>query len=210
MSSKERYPIWPSHEAFYIHSMLFNTSSAMQACMKAIKYIEAISEGKVGEQEIKDELLDNLHSLINHSGAIARYFFPSRDSPSKSKSGQKNIHKNRAEDLKSIFQIDETSPLADKRLRNAIEHFDERLDLYLENGIVGHIFPSLILFEPENTDIPHHIFRAFYLKEGIFQILGEQYYVQSIVDEISRIHHMLVDFDKSGSTFSRRNPNKIQ
>src|SRR3546814_2786138 len=88
-----------------------------------------------------------------------------------------------------------------RALRNSIEHFDERLDLYLQDGIVGYIFPSLILPEPEDSDVPHHIFRAYYLKEGIFQVLGERYEIQPIVDEVARIHDLLVKFDRNGGVF---------
>ncbi len=50
--------------------------------------------------------------------------------------GVKALHKNRAEFLRQIFDVTESSPLYDKKLRNALEHFDERLDMYLEGGIV--------------------------------------------------------------------------
>ena len=193
--------IWTPHQAFYIQSMLFNTSFALQAFAEAAIYIRAISQGELDPGEAKDDLLDRLHGGINHSGAVARYFFPSRDSPYKATGAQKEIHKKRAEYLRKIFNVDATSPLENRGLRNAIEHFDERLDLYLENGLTGNIFPSLILDEPRETDVPHHIFRAFYLTEGIFQILGERFRVQPIVDEMRRVHDMLLEFDQSGGVF---------
>ena len=111
------------------------------------------------------------------------------------------MHKNRGEYLREKFEVGDNSPLENRDLRNSIEHFDERLDIYLEDGIVGHIFPSLILDEPEETDVPHHIFRAYYLKEGIFQVLGERYKIQPIVEEIGRVHDLLVKFDSNGGVF---------
>lgn len=114
---------------------------------------------------------------------------------------KKNIHQQRTTYLCRAFGIDEQSPLYDKKLRNAIEHFDERLDIYLESGIVGHIFPSLILDKPEDTKVPHHIFRAYYLNDGIYQVLGERHYVQPILDEMIRIHNLLAKFDENGSVF---------
>lgn len=190
--------IWPPYHAFYIQSMLFNTSSALQACDKASNYIIAISKGELDPQDIKDELLDCLQNFINHSGAIARYFFPSLIG---GKGSIRNLHKNRAEYLSNIFGVDQNSPLHDKKLRNAIEHFDERLDKYLESGIVGHIFPSLILNKPEETDVPHHIFRAYYLNDGIYQILDERHQVQPILDEMVRVHDLLINFESNGCTF---------
>lgn len=190
-----QFSIHAPYQVFYIQSMLFNTSSALQACGRASKYIEAISNDKIGPQDRKDELLDCLQNFINHSGAVARYFFPSFGGMKKDK---KDIHQKRADHLRRIFEVDETSPFHNKKLRDAIEHFDERLDRYLEEGIVGQIFPSLILNRPEETEVPHHIFRAYYLNEGIYQVLGERHHIQPILDEMVRVHDFLVKFDENG------------
>jgi hypothetical protein len=193
------FNIWTPYEVFYIQSMLFNTTSAWQSCNIAEKIISNISVGEINLQEKKDLLLDCLQNIINQSGAISRYFFPSRDG---AKGTKKNtIHKDRGKYLSSVFGVTDESPLMNRALRNSIEHFDERLDLYLQDGIVGYIFPSLILPEPQDSDVPHHIFRAYYFKEGIFQVLGERYEIQPIIDEIARIHDLLVKFDSNGGVF---------
>ena len=190
------FSIWTPHQAFYIQSMLFNTTSAFQSCSIAEKIIKKISDGEIDPQDKKDILLDCLQNIVNQSGAISRYFFPSRDGVKET--GQKTIHRDRGKYLSKVFDVKDDSPLMNRALRNSIEHFDERLDLYLQDGIVGYIFPSLILPEPEESDVPHHIFRAYYLKDGIFQVLGERYKIQPIVDEIARIHDLLVKFDGNG------------
>lgn len=196
---KHETSICPPYQVFYIQSMLFNTASARQAVDRAFKYIKAISKKELGPQDRKDELLDCLQNFINHSAAVARYFFPSMIGGK----GEKAIHKNRAEFLRQIFDVTESSPLHDKKLRNAIEHFDERLDMYLAGGIVGSIFPSLILDELEEEDVPHHIFRAYYLNHGIYQILGERHSIQPILDEVIRVHELLVTFDENGGVFRK-------
>jgi hypothetical protein len=195
----EAFSIWTPHEAFYIQSMLFNTTSAFQSCSIAEKIIQKISAGEIDPQEKKDILLDCLQNVVNQSGAISRYFFPSRDGVKGT--DKKTIHRDRGQYLSRVFDVKDDSPLMNRALRNSIEHFDERLDLYLQEGIVGYIFPSLILPEPEESDVPHHIFRAYYLKEGIFQVLGERYEIQPIVDEVARIHDLLVKFDGNGGVF---------
>ncbi|AHC66030.1 hypothetical protein [Pseudomonas aeruginosa] len=195
----EAFSIWTPHQAFYIQSMLFNTASAFQSCNIAEKIIQKISDGEIDPQEKKDILLDCLQNVVNQSGAISRYFFPSRDGVKGT--DKKTIHRDRGQYLSKVFGVKDDSPLMNRALRNSIEHFDERLDLYLQDGIVGYIFPSLILPEPEDSDMPHHIFRAYYLKEGIFQVLGERYEIQPIVDEMARIHDLLVKFDGNGGVF---------
>lgn len=192
---------WTPHQAFYIQSMLFNTTSAFQSCSIAEKIVQKISCGEIDPQVKKDILLDCLQNVVNQSGAISRYFFPSRDGP---KGGSdKKLHKDRGTYLREVFEVNESSPLVNRGLRNSIEHFDERLDLYLQGGMVGYIFPSLILPEPEDSEVPHHIFRAYYLKQGIFQILGERYEIQPIVNEVARIHDLLVKFDEHGGVFRK-------
>lgn len=195
----EAFSIWTPHEVFYIQSMLFNTTSAFQSCSIAEKIIEKISFGEIDPQEKKDLLLDCLQNVVNQSGAISRYFFPSRDGVKGT--DKKTIHRDRGRYLSKVFGVKDDSPLVNRALRNSIEHFDERLDLYLQEGVVGYIFPGLILPEPEGSDVPHHIFRAYYLKEGIFQVLGERYEIQPIVDEVARIHDLLVKFDGNGGVF---------
>jgi len=195
----EAFSIWAPHQAFYIQSMLFNTNSAFQSCRIAEKIIKKISDGEIDPQEKKDILLDCLQNVVNQAGAISRYFFPSRDGVKGA--DKKTIHRDRGQYLSKVFGVKDDSPLVNRALRNSIEHFDERLDLYLQDGIVGYIFPSLILPNPEDGDVPHHIFRAYYLKEGIFQVLGERYEIQPIVDEVARIHDLLVKFDGNGGVF---------
>ncbi|QXI45915.1 hypothetical protein HU763_014120 [Pseudomonas anuradhapurensis] len=195
----EAFSIRTPHQAFYIQSMLFNTASAFQSCNIAEKIIQTISDGEIDPQEKKDILLNCLQNVVNQSGAISRYFFPSRDGVKGT--DKKTIHRDRGQYLSKVFGVKDDSPLMNRALRNSIEHFDERLDLYLQDGIVGYIFPSLILPQPEDSDVPHHIFRAYYLKEGIFQVLGERYEIQPIVDEMARIHDLLVKFDGNGGVF---------
>ena len=194
------FSIWTPHQAFYIQSMLFNTTSAFQSCCVAEKIIKKISDGEIDPQEKTDIVLDCLQTVVNQSGAISRYFSPSRDGTKGT--DKKTIHKDRGQSLSKVFGVKDDSPLMNRALRNSIEHFDERLDLYLQEGIVGYIFPSLILPEPDDSDVAHHIFRAYYLKEGIFQVLGERYKIQPIVDEVARIHDLLVKFDGNGGVFS--------
>ncbi len=181
--NEETFSIWTPHQAFYIQSMLFNTTSALQSCNIAGKIIKMISDGEIDPQERRTYA----GLLAEHRQPVWIYIaiFFSVASWCEG-SGQKTIHSDRGHYLSKIFCVKDGSPLMNRGLRISIEHFDERLDLYLQGGIVGYIFPSLILPEPEDSDVPHHIFRAYYLKEGIFQVLGERYEIQPIVDEGSQ------------------------
>ncbi|OQW69120.1 MAG: hypothetical protein BVN34_06355 [Proteobacteria bacterium ST_bin12] len=193
----------PYQHAFYIQSMLFNTTSAIKSFRIALTILEKDESGEIKIQDYKERFLDELHNIINQSGAISRYFWPATASPRNATESQKNIHKIRGAFLKDVFDIKEGNPLENRALRNAVEHFDERLDLYLEQGIIGNIFPSLIMNEPDNSGVAHHIFRAYYLKDAIFQILGERFEIEPITDELIKIHAQLTKFDENGGNFSK-------
>ena len=99
--------------------------------------------------------------------------------------------KSRAEELRAAYNVKAESPLKDRDLRNQLEHFDEKLDDYLKEGIVGYILPEYVGPSLERNGVPGHLFRAYYLDEGVFEVLGKQYKVQPIADEVMRLHNLL-------------------
>lgn len=115
-------PISPPYEAFYIQSMLFNTSSAVRSILR----LEAAFDKLPARPTIEDVeqlptklILNELQNMIVHAGALSRYFWPVRAE-----------HKDRGKLLCNYFSMTEDSPLFNRDLRNAIEHFDERIDKY--------------------------------------------------------------------------------
>ncbi|KPY80183.1 Uncharacterized protein ALO94_03394 [Pseudomonas syringae pv. spinaceae] len=104
--------IWTPYEVFYIQSMLFNTTSAFQSCAIAENIIENILVGRIDPQEKKDLLLDCLQNVVNQSGAISRYFFPSRDGVKGADT--KTIHIDRGQYLSSVFGVKGDSPLMNR------------------------------------------------------------------------------------------------
>lgn len=198
---------FPHQHAFYIESMKFNTNSAIDSFNLANEILEKHSKGEIDIQQNQDLFLDALHNIVNQSGAISRYFWPAYDTPRNAANNQKNIHKNRGIYLREVFEIEEGNPLQNRALRNAVEHFDERLDLYLQNGIFGYIFPSLIMDAPDDSGVAHHIFRAYYLNDAIFQILGERFEIEPIIEELFKIHDKLTGYFERGNGFSKNSGN---
>jgi len=182
-------PIWPEHEAFYIQSMLFHTR---QACVSIDLVADLVgrlsSERKFGIAPDFDcsVALDHVQNIVIRAAAISRYFWPSRK------------HSNdRDTRLRSAFQINDDYVLRNRDLRDAAEHFDERLDTYLEGGIVGYIIPEW--FGPQlKKEVPTHYFRAYFINTGHLQILDQEFFVQPIVQEVIRVHNLLASFDENG------------
>lgn len=196
MSEPDKKEIWTPYQAFYIQSMLFNTEAVFRS-VSQVQALMAVTSQNNPEDPYSPlyggRFLNELQNIVLNAAALSRYFWPVR----------KNHHW-RGEQLREVFQIDENSALHSRDLRNAIEHFDEKLDTYLEGGIVGQILPEYIGPFSEPSGIPIHIFRGYYVDTGVFQLLDNQYEVQPIIDEVARIHQQLRKMDESGSVFLRK------
>lgn len=195
--SPEQSPktIWPPYQAFYIHSMLFNTESA-RSSIEAVNSVMHVVFENSPENPLAaipvHHVLDHLQNVTLQAAALSRYFWPVR-----------NAHEWRGTQLRAVFEVSDQSPLKSRDLRNAIEHFDEKLDKYLEEGIVGQIFPEYVGPFPESDGVPVHLFRAYYIDKGLFELLGHRYEMNPIAAEVIRIHAELKRMAKSGNTFRR-------
>lgn len=186
-------PIWPPHEAFYINSMLFNSTIAIRSILR----IQSILERLPRESSIDDierlptkPILNELQNIVLQSAAISRYFWPIRKG-----------HELRGDALRKAFSVKESSPLFSRDLRNALEHFDERLDKYLVSGIVGYVLPEYVGPKPADDDIPCHYFRAYYWDYGVFRILDQEFNMVPIITELQLIHNQLITMDEHGAMF---------
>jgi hypothetical protein len=73
--------IWPPLEVFYIHSMLFNSASAVRSIVRLENIFEKIPTQPANE--IIDKLptkliLNELQNMVTQAGALSRYFWPVR------------------------------------------------------------------------------------------------------------------------------------
>ncbi|HCH2798788.1 TPA: hypothetical protein NKT10_004606 [Vibrio parahaemolyticus] len=188
----ESWLIFPPYEAFYIESLLTHTVSAMESMEIVSNWIELMVADDVKALELpKPKLFDHLHNIALQAASVSRYLWPS-------KSGENSIHKKRALKLRQALEITDDSPLKNRKLRNQMEHFDERLDNYLAQDIVGEFIPAYVDFEPLNVDHPVHIFKAFYINRREFVLLGETHKMQPLCKELLRVQELLEQFSRTG------------
>lgn len=190
----------PPDEVFYIQSMLFSAESAMasiEAVAEVMEAIRGMTHAQVRETVDYRTLLNELQNIVLQAGALSRYFWPSRSLPQ---------HVARAELLRAKLGVKDDSPLRSRELRNAMEHFDERLDAYLGHGIVGHILPEYVGPRLKGDGVPSHIFRGFFVDEGVFSLLGEEFGLQPIVDELVRIYSNLEYSSENGGRLREAPP----
>lgn len=182
--------IWPPYEAFYINGMLFNAQSAFRSIVRISHAFENLPEAAMEkglDRLLTHNILNELQNIIVHGAALSRYFWPARKGH-----GERGVH------LRESLNIDESSPLFSRDLRNAIEHFDERLDRYLSDGIVGVVIPAYVGPKPSDDGVPGHLFRAFFTDVGIFRLLDSDHAMNPIVAEIIRIKELLETADENG------------
>jgi hypothetical protein len=187
----EQKKIWPPYEVFYIQSMLFNANAAAGSIGQVNALLHVVQENSPEDPVAAlpvHRFLEQLQNLIVHAAALSRYFWPVRDEQ----------HEWRGSQLREAFKIKDDSPLRSRELRNAIEHFDERLDKYVEGGLVGHIIPEHVGFALETGGVPVHHFRAYYVDTGVFELLGRRFDIQILAREVLRVRDELQRMNKDG------------
>lgn len=186
----EEIGIWTPYQAFYIESMLSITSSAIDSTEK----LKIIFDPNADLTNIhQDEILDWVQNIFTQAAALSRYFWTVKN--------KNKLHKKRSQYLRKVFNISENSPIKNRDLRNMIEHFDENLDVFVNQPVVGTIIPNHVGLEPEDNGVPYHVFRAFYYRIGVFEVLGQKFQLQPVVNEIYEIHRKLIDFVEAGFVF---------
>lgn len=185
-NSPAKPKIWYPHEAFYIESMLTITRTAMieQEMLKTI-----VRELKNGETKNQVLLIDLAQNIVNHAAAISRYLWPSNN---------KITHKRRGQRLREAFEIQESNPIKNKDVRNFVEHFDEKLDNYLNENFSGSFYPDFIGTKSDVEIEVYHFFRAFFIDEWKFHVLGKESELIPIINELIRMHHLLEKYRDLG------------
>lgn len=185
--------IHPPFEAFYIESMLWHTNSALDAVEIVGDWIQdVVNENEEALNLPKEKLFEQLQLIIQNAASLSKYIWPIRD---------KGIHKKRGIRIKKSLQMDDSSALKSKSLRDGIEHFDEKLDKYLRDNQVGEFIHQDVRAEIPVSEVPLHIFKGFYINSRCFVLLGKQYKMSPIIAEIERIHDLLIKCTQSGYRF---------
>lgn len=163
--------IQPMHHIFYTRAIGFAASKAVLAFDA---YRELLRQGKSAEL-----IIFELQEALSHCAAISRFLWPV---------GKSKLAAARGQTLRKSLRVSEESPLKSRTLRNAIEHFDERMDEYLLNDPVGIIFDLLIESSDLADDELGHVFRLVDPEKNILVLFGEKYEFSLIEDEVRRIH----------------------
>ncbi len=173
--------IFPPYKVFYIESIKINCEIAFNS----VEIVNQEIENHEKTNEINYNLvLGNIQNIILQAGNISKYFFPITKS---------EISLDRAKELREIFLIKNSNVLRNKKLRNAIEHLDEKMDVFFQTFKAGNFFPAYIGYEQENKENLNVFFRAYFLDSQRFVILNDSFKITPLMEELERIYDMIED-----------------
>ena len=143
--------ILPQYDAFYNLSVRYLAEQGKQAFDRYVGQVESGCS--------PDELIATVQTAVGHAAALSRYFWPSISRSEQGTAvGQLRIE--RGKRLRKTFTVTDESPLHRRPLRNAWEHFDERLDDYLLSVDAGVFIPTGLIGEHTVADDPiGHVFK---------------------------------------------------
>jgi hypothetical protein len=167
-------------EPFYVYSIHYSADRAIAAFER---FIEAASSPKPNAPLV----VASIHEALSHTAALSRFFWPSRD---------KGIHEARAKKLRHAFNVKGDSPLKDRALRDALEHFDERLDKFLLENEAGHFRPAPTIGNLSEITELDRLFKLVDLDRKAFVILNEVYFFEPIIVAASDIMMMAIRMAK--------------
>jgi hypothetical protein len=183
--------VFAPFEAFYIHSIIYSSSRALGAFERF--------DVSVALKDSDANKVSAIHEALGHAAALSRFFWPS-GTGAKTTKALKTLREARAAKLRAAFQMDETSPLRNRRLRDALEHFDEKLDRYLLEHDAGSFFPAAMVGDSVLAEDPSgHIFKLVDLRKQVFVILAQPYSFAAVRAEVVRVHELVIAMDKNGS-----------
>lgn len=175
--------VLPQFKAFYVHSILYAATQAE----KAFKRYELAVEGNHAPEIIFSEVQE----ALLHSAALSRFFWPA------GKGGP--LSDARGANLRKGFDLDDNSPLKDRQLRNAFEHFDEDLDRFLLENDVGCFFPSPMNAEHTLADEQlGNIFKLVDPAHNICVLLGRKFEFKPIRVEVNKVLNRAWKADDAG------------
>lgn len=193
----EQGGILPYCEALYIHSILYTANQCQQAFSR---YVDARSTALPPE-----DLIAAVQTAVGRAAVLSRYFWPSGTDGIYSDSDSR-LRKLRGERLRTSFQVTDRSPLCNRDLRNAWEHFDEKLDRFLLATTAGVFLPSGILGNHSLADDPlGHVFKLLDTEAECLVLLNKKYFFGALRAEVDRITAMATESDRNGARLASAN-----
>lgn len=188
--------ILPYNEAFYLLSIHYSADR----CLESFKKYDQIKDQEIAP----DYIVSIMQEAVGHAAALSRYFWPSPQGKKKNPNIRK-LKEKRGKKLRESFDLTDASPLFNRDLRNAWEHFDERLDNYLLKIDAGMFFPTCIVDSHTLADDPAgHIFKLLDPEAECLVLMGCKYFFVPIRREVEKIFNRIYAEEHAGGRLKNK------
>ncbi len=171
-------------ESIYLQEVKTQCNSVLFALEQFNKRIEEVTQpGRFEDRDTpSSEVFRALHSLLTHAANISRLLFPTRTSD--------RYAQRRGKRLRVLLGVRDDSPIADRSLRNHLEHYDERLDRWAQNNPGPSKSFATDNIHPKDMGPnvpPDSALRAYLTDSREFYFMGDAYEMVPLVREVRRI-----------------------
>ena len=183
--------IIPYCECFFILSIMYSS----KACLARFDEYERLLHPYKNEN--LGELISSLQQALTYASEISRFFWPSQ----KKDENKNELHQARGKRLRDAFQMKDSSPISNRKVRNCFEHFDENLDFFsLKDSSFGYLFPFHYFDGTEEIGgVPKHYFMGINPKKQTLILCDEEFPFSGIKEEVERINSLALNFLTNGS-----------
>ena len=150
------------------------------------------------------EVFVAIHSLLTHASNVSKIFWPAGDG--RDEATRKRLE--RAKELRAYIGLpDDNHFLKDRKLRNHLEHFDERLDQWRETRQHRHYVQDIIAPKGAIAGIEEkYFFRWYDQNTRRFIFRGEPFDIQALVTAIGQLLPLAVEgSDRATREMSKTN-----
>lgn len=168
-----------SRDEIFLLFTLQECGSALRA-LEEVDRLSAIRTERAPGIEVRElgSILSALRLALHHSGSVSRIFWPPRN-------------KDRGDHLRELIKIDPDHPLNSRKLRDNIEHIDERLDDWTENSPRSFTTIETVIYEDYHEKTRRQILDStlwFYevsLKKAT--ILGNEFDLNGLKSDLEHV-----------------------
>lgn len=153
--------------------------------------INAQLSAEHGERAM-DRLFLGVQTLVNAAAMISKLLWPTGKALDEDYG---HLTQHRAAYLRSSLQVNDHSPLRTRAIRNALEHFDERMDKWVHEEVQSAksiVFADRHIGSPSSIVVDGQTYRPLrYIDPGaegiLVGVLDETIALQPLFDEIQRV-----------------------
>ena len=170
----------------------------------SLKQLNSLNLEQAKREYFHDEVFRNIHNFLTHASNVSKILWPAQPKQKQNESDEqyeeriKRIKKvQRAIQLLEELSLPEEHVLKSRKLRDHLEHFDERIDNWAEhsenkNFVQDNIGPENAIVGIDKKDM----MRWFNQTNNTFLFRGETFNLQDIASAIDELLPMLVAKEK--------------